>query len=141
VKCDVASPASLQTPIEVAQLQSSGRAQHVFTKARIGGVVTVESRLDVAIDGVVAHVGLATEEPLDLDRALAEVVVPVLELVPFLAPVELPRNFAPEGLWMLDAARVHLLVLIQALAMRVLGELRWRFMQLALLVQAVRHHA
>ena len=85
-------------------------------------------------------VGLASEEPLDGDRALAQVVIVLLEGVKLPAPVELRGDLAPEGLGMLDAAGVHFVVLLQALAVRILGELRGRLVKLDLCVGVLREH-
>ena len=69
---------------------------------------------DVAVQRVVADVRLTALEPVDLDRALAQVeVVDGADGVEGFLPVELARHVPEERLGIVDRLPIHRLVLVQ----------------------------
>ncbi len=71
----------------------------------------------VAIDAVVAQVGFAADEPLGHGE------IPVEHFIPGLEPVQLFGGFGPEGFGVFDGLLVEGFVLLEALDMRLGGEL------------------
>jgi len=103
---------------DVGELAHLGVELAVRERLALGRLVALADQRDlilalgeVPVEAVVRHVGLAVEEPLEEDLALAEVEVLLVDLGPLLLPVELAGNLAPEALGILEGARVHLLVL------------------------------